>query len=237
MIKRDQPTIFGDSVIAAVSSVHDGPMNFRGNDPDDIRNNRIAFFEEIGIEPLQATLLQVSFDDDADFASFKVVEDEHAGEGMLEPVSNTVADALVATRPEQAIFLPLADCAGAIMYDPTNQVLMVSHLGRHSIEVSGGQKSVEYLVKEFDTNPSELLIWLSPAVGKATYPLHAFGGRSIHEVVVQQLLSAGVQPNNIEISAVDTAESDDYFSHSEFLAGNRADDGRFAVVAVMTDRF
>ena len=233
MIRRDQPTIFGDAVTSGVSSVDDGPMNFRGNDFDDIKNNRAMFLSEVGIEPLQATLLQVSFDDDKDFSTYTVIEEEHLGEGMLEPISSTLADAMVATRPDQAIFLPLADCVGAILFDPINQLLMESHLGRHCIEVNGGQKSVEYLAREFDSVPGELLIWLSPAVGKASYPLHSFGGKSLHEVAVQQLLKAGALPNNIEISSVDTAESDDYFSHSDFLAGNRERDDRFAIVAMM----
>ena len=42
MINSDQPTIFGDNVIAAVSSVHSGPMNFRNNDPEEIADNELA---------------------------------------------------------------------------------------------------------------------------------------------------------------------------------------------------
>ena len=34
MILHDQPTIFGDRVIVTVSSIEDGPMNFKSNDPE-----------------------------------------------------------------------------------------------------------------------------------------------------------------------------------------------------------
>lgn len=235
MITHDQPTIFGNSIVAAVSSVEDGPMNFKGHDRDEIHANRLAFFDAAGVDPLQTTLLQVTFEDTTDFTRYKVVEDDNAGEGALEPVSNLEADALVATHPEQAIFLPLADCAGAVIYDPANKVLMVSHLGRHSVLQGGGQKSIDYLRSEFDSSPAELLVWLSPAVGKDSYPLHELGGKGLHEAIVQQMAAAGVSPSNIEASHVDTAESPDYFSHSEYKAGNRPTDGRFAIVAMMVD--
>lgn len=221
--------------MVAVSSAHNGPMNFKNNDPEEILGNRRAFFDEVGIDPLQVTLLQVTYEDTTDFTRYKIVEEEQAGEGALEPVSGTEADALVVHRPEQAIFLPLADCVGAVIYDPANHILMVSHLGRHSVEQAGGRKSIEYLMREFDSNPANLLVWLSPAVGKETYPLYAFNRQSLHEVITQQMVEAGVSENNIEISHVDTAKSNNYYSHSEFKAGNRSEDGRFAIVAMMVE--
>lgn len=236
MIQHDQPTIFGDKIIARVSSIEDGPMNFKGNDADEIQNNRVQFLDAAdSIDPLMATLVQVTYEDTTNFTRYKVVDEENVGEGIFGPSSNLEADALVATRPNQALFLPLADCIGAIIYDPKQEILMVSHLGRHSIEQNGGQKSVDYLVSEFDTNPADLLIWLSPAAGKENYPLRALGDKGMHETVVSQLLRAGVDIENIEISHVDTTENPDYFSHSEFLKGERPDDGRFAIVAMMVE--
>ena len=236
MIKHDQPTIFGDKLIAAVSSVEDGVMNFKNNDSEEVFHNRIAFLDAAdGIDPATATLVQVTYQDTTDFTRYKVVDDENAGEGILEPHSSLVADALVATRPDQALFLPLADCVGAIIYDSVEKILMVSHLGRHSIEQSGGQKSIEYLVNEFDSQPANLLVWLSPAAGKENYPLNAFDGKGMHEVIVSQMIHAGVDLNNIEVSHVDTTENPDYFSHSEYLKGEQPYDGRFAIVAMMIE--
>jgi copper oxidase (laccase) domain-containing protein len=236
MIRHDQPTIFGDTIVVAVSSIDDGPMNFRGNNAEDIKANRLSFLEQVGVDPMQTTLLQVTFEDTTDFARYKIVEDEHAGEGMLAPMSDTEADALIATHPEQAIFLPLADCVGAVIFDPSNKILMVSHLGRHSIEVEGARRGIEFLHQEFDIVPGELLVWLSPAVGKESYPLHRLGNLGLHEAIIKQLTEAGVEAGNIEASHVDTAESPDYFSHSDYLAGNRPSDDRFAVIAMMIEQ-
>lgn len=238
MIRHDQPTIFGGDIIAAVSSIQDGNMSFsRGNTDEtrENRENRHAFLDTIGVDPFLTALIRVEYGDSKDFTRYRVAADEEMGEGVLQPASGAVADALVATRPDQAIFLPLADCAAAIIYDPTNEVLMVSHLGRHSVEVGGGSMSIDYLKREFDSDPTELIVWLSPAVGGESYPLYALGNRGLHEVIIEQMTKAGVMTPNIEVSHVDTAQSPNYFSHSEFLAGNRSEDGRFAIVAMMVE--
>lgn len=233
MIASDQPTIFGASVKAAVSSVSDGNMRFGRGDDEETFQNRLAFLHAAGIDPEHTTLVQVTYDNPEHFARYEVATDDVKGEGMFAPKSNTIADALVVTRPGHALFLPLADCAGLILYDETQGVLMVSHVGRHSAEIDGAKLSVEYLQKNHGVLPANLKVWVSPAVGKATYPLKAREGKSLHEVIGEQLLAAGVLQENTEFSAVDTAQDHEYFSHSQFLAGNRDMDGRFAIVAEM----
>jgi copper oxidase (laccase) domain-containing protein len=234
MIAKDQPSIFGEDVIAAVSSVSDGNMRFgRGDDDEETFQNRLAFLYAAGVNPENATLVQVTYENAEHFARYKQVGEDEKGEGIFAPKSNTIADALVVTKPNHALFLPLADCAGIILYDAAKHLLMVSHVGRHSAEIDGARTSVEYLVKEFQTNPSDLKAWVSPAVGKATYPIHAKGGKSLHEVIHEQLHAAGLPEENIELSSVDTATDENYFSHSQFKRGNRKSDGRFVIVAQM----
>lgn len=142
------------------------------------------------------------------------------------------ADALVTTNPGHALFLPIADCVGVVFYDAAKKVLMVSHIGRHSAEQYGAQKSVGYLQTHTNATPEDIKVWLSPAVGKASYPLKAFNGQSLHEVIEDQLIKAGIKKENIEKSPVDTANNEHYFSHSQYLQGND-EPGRFAVVAMM----
>lgn len=236
MIQANQPTIFGDAIIAGLSSVNDGNMKFDRGDDEQTRENRIAFLNQVDIDPIQATLVQVSYEDTTDFTRYRIVDDSHQGEGMLAPQSDLHADALVVTRPDHALFLPLADCIGAIIYDPEVEVMMMTHLGRHSIEQTGATKSVQFLVDEFGSNPSDLLVWISPSVGAESYPLHAFANRSLRDVAVEQLCASGVVREHIEVSDIDTAESSDYFSHSEYGAGNQMTDERFAIIAMMQDQ-
>jgi len=235
MIERDQPKIFGESVIAKVSSRDDGNMRFGRGDDQQTLENRLRFLKEAGIDPSHTTLVQVTYDED-DFARYKIVDETHKALGMHKPVSDLVADALVTTEPGHALFLPLADCVGVVLYDTQRKILMVSHVGRHSAEIEGAKKSVIYLSDNFGTDPKTIQAWLSPAVGKATYPLHKLDGISLHEAINHQLTAAGIRPENIETSHVDTAHDENYFSHSRFLAGERPFDGRFAIAAMMSAR-
>lgn len=233
MIATDQPTIFDSNVIAAVSSVSDGNMSFGKGDADDVFQSRLAFLNAVGVDPEQTTLVQVAYQDAEHFARYVTVNEEQEGEGIFAPKSDTIADALVTTRPGHALFLPIADCVGVILYDSAQRVLMVSHIGRHSAEIKGASKSVQYLIDNFATEPADVQVWLSPAAGKTAYPLHAMENKGLHEVIVEQLESAGVLLENIEVSTVDTTSDIEYFSHSQFIAGKRENDGRFAIVAMM----
>jgi copper oxidase (laccase) domain-containing protein len=233
MIKADQPTIFGKNVVAAVSSVSDGNLRFGRGDDEDTFQNRLAFLHTAGINPEDATLVQVTYENAEHFERYKIATEDQKGEGIFAPKSNTIADALATAQPGHALFLPLADCAGLILYDAKQQVLMVSHVGRHSAEIDGAAKSVAYLEKNFASEPKDIKVWVSPAVGKATYPIRAKGGKSLHEIISEQLEQARVPKENVEICSVDTASDENYFSHSQFKAGNRNFDGRHAIVAMM----
>jgi len=236
MIKSDQPTIFNKNIIAAVSSAVDGNMKFGINDNEDVLRNRRAFLRKAGVDLEHTTLVPVTYDTD-DFLRYKILSKEHKSGSMHGFDSlGFAADGLVVDQPNHALFLPLADCVGAVIHDPINHVLMLSHLGRHSTEVNGGVKSIEYLQKHFTVNLKDIRVWLSPAVGNATYRLHKFEGKSLHDVLRAQFLEAGIEEDHLEISEVDTAQDDNYFSHSQHRKrGLPGLSSRFAVVAMMRD--
>lgn len=231
MIREHQPTIFGPTVVVAVSSKESGNMRLGMGEDEAVRKNRQAFLESVGIEPEDTTLVAVSYNTD-DFARYRIATAREKSIGMNGPEGIVSADALAVDQPGHALFLPVADCVGVVLYDEPHQVLMVSHIGRHSAEIDGALKSIDFLMRHYATDPGKLKAWLSPAVGSATYPLHAFSGKGLHEVIEGQLVDAGVQKTNIENANIDTATSEDYFSHSQHLQGND-EEGRFAVVAMM----
>lgn len=223
MVYSDQPTIFDDKLLVGLSSAHDGNMKFIAEETDTVTNNRSHFLQQLGITLQQTAMCQVTYDA-ANFTRYDVV---------LTPDYHEIADALATNQRQLAVFLPLADCTGAVLYDPTQQVFMVSHLGRHSTELFGGRKSVEFMTEHFGSKPSDILVWLSPSPNGNDYPLWAFDNRSFSEVITRQLRDAGVSHRHIEASSVDTVTDKNYFSHSEFLKGNRTHDGRYAIVAMI----
>lgn len=219
-----------DNVLIGVSSVADGTMS-AGGTPEQQLSNRSAYLRSLGLSAEQSILVKLTYDSD-DYKRYFSVATEHAGDGIAFGSSIT-SDALFTRSKNLALMLPIADCVGAVLYDAANQAFGLAHLGRHNLLQQGGTGIVEFMIDEFGTDPSNLAVWLSPAAGRQHYPLHDFDNRSLHEVSMEQLAAAGVSMENIQVDSRDTTTDQSLFSHSAYLKGNRAMDGRQAVVAMM----
>lgn len=235
MITTDQPKIFQGEIIAAVSSLSDGNIK-KANMPSEVTVNvdrdREILLKSMDISLDQTVLVKISYDRD-DYTRYRTASSDDQGKGILPGTDIEVYDALMTAQPGIALFLPLADCVGAILYDPTKKILMVSHLGRHNIEQQGALRSVQYMKDNAGVDPSNLKVWLSPSAGKENYPLFAFDNKSQQDVVLEQLKIAGVTKENIEAANIDTTTSEDYFSHSQYLKDSSRPNGRFAIVAML----
>lgn len=221
-----------NDVLIAISSVNDGTMKKVGyTDPEEVDDNRERFLSQNNIPVNQAVLVQLDYDTN-DFCRYYKVGKSEAGDGVAYH-STIASDGLATNEKNLALFLPLADCVGAVIYDPLKKVLMLSHLGRHNLVQDGGRKSIEFLQHEYNIKPEDLEAWLSPAAGESNYPLFDFKNKSLQDVSKEQLISAGVKKEKIEISSIDTTKDHGYFSHSEFLKGNRLLDGRFAIAVMI----
>jgi copper oxidase (laccase) domain-containing protein len=221
------------SILVALSEVSDKNMLIYDDKANPIVvSNRKKFLHKQDISLDQTTRLDVTYEGQ-NFLRYYVVGKDNLGDGMY--TENPLhADGFVTKDKNHALFLPLADCVGTVLYDPVKEILMLSHLGRHSIEQNGGYESVAFLKKKFGCEPSDLFIWLAPAPGADVYPLYAFENRSFKEVVYQQLLSAGVIKEHITDTIAETDKDARYYSHSEFLQGRADEDGRHSIVAMMT---
>jgi len=215
----------------ATSTVADGSMKSPDRNFATVLSTRTTFLQQHDIDARDTTLVQVVYETD-DFCRYVTLTDEDKGDGITR-TATIAADALVVTQPGHALFLPLADCIGAVIYDQAKNILMLSHLGRQNLEQVGGTKCIEYLQEKHGVDPQKLSVWLSPAAGKEFYPLYAFNNRSLHDVATEQLTAAGIPRGHITASPIDSAADDNYFSHSRYLKGDRPTDGRHAVVALL----
>ena len=222
--------LLDDLVTVAMSDVKDGSMS-KAVSTLERDENRRKFLSKQGVTPEQTTLVHMKYEGN-DYRRYHTVGQNNAGDGIVRE-STIVADALFTRDKNLALMLPVADCIGAVLYDAENNVLGLAHLGRHNLEQNGGAGVVAYMKERFCTKPESLHAWLSPAAGKANYPLYDFDGQSMHEVASAQLLKAGVIRNNIKIDGRDTTADMTLFSHSEFLKGNQSTDGRQALIAMM----
>lgn len=219
-----------DIVLIATSTLSDGSMSKAVTD-EERRSNRKKFLFGHGITLFQTILVHLTYEGN-DYKRYITVGTEQSGDGIVQEPS-FVTDALFTKDKNVALLLPIADCIAAVVYDPLSQAMGLAHLGRHNLEQHGGEQIIRYMHTEFGTDPAGVQVWLSPAAGRANYPLHNFENRSLHEVALEQLMVAGIGLENITIDTRDTTTNSSLFSHSEFLKGNRELDGRQAVVCMM----
>jgi copper oxidase (laccase) domain-containing protein len=203
-----------------------------GFDANSVTAHRRDFLAGQGMDFDATSLVRLSYDRE-DYCRYGRATDQIKGQSML-PDDNTPAfDALTTDEPNHALFLPVADCCALALVDVKKRKIVLSHIGRHSAEQNGAKKSVRYMVDELGSDLVDLRAWLGPAAGKANFPIFALDNMGLHEAIVRQLRDAGVGDEQIEVSSVDTTTDERYFSHSEFLKGNRIENGRFAVAMMI----
>jgi copper oxidase (laccase) domain-containing protein len=221
-------------VTVALSTVADGNMYNR----QDIKNpiilkNRETFLAKHGITLAQSIRVRVTYNRE-NYCTYETVQANQDGTPFKDQQA-PIADGIVTTDKNVALFLPLGDCIGTVLYDPDHDVLMMSHLGRHSLEQQGALRSVEHLVKTYGSQPERLKLWLAPAPSKDAYPIWALGNKSMKEATHEQLAAAGIRKENINDNTAETDKDLRYYSYTEFFNGRRIEDGRHMIVAMMTD--
>lgn len=220
-------------LVVAISHVADGNMYI----PTDKENkavvsNRQTFLNTVGIGLNQTSRVDIHYEG-TNYRRYREVSLHERGKGMtIDNIES--ADALITRNLNHALFLPLADCVGTVIFDSQQKILMLSHVGRHSLEQDGAYASVKYLIDTYQSDPHQLKVWLTAAPVQQSYPLWAFDNRDFKEVVLEQLHRAGTLDENIINDRSDSSKDKRFFSHSEFLAGRRSTDGRYAIVAMMT---
>ncbi|PID30517.1 hypothetical protein CR983_02580 [Candidatus Saccharibacteria bacterium] len=240
MILADQPTCFGDDVIAAVSSRDDGTMldRTRGNRHDEYTvEHRRRFCRRAGFDYDDCVYQIISYADEATFD--RLVEVDQAN------TDGAYADVLYTETSGVGLFLPIADCVGTIVYDPVRRALAMAHLGRHASVTKMMRKTIEHFVRK-GSRAGDLIIWMSPSVAQADYRMDYFDhaddldwqeyAASRADGVYLDIagfnralaVGAGVPSSSIHVSIINTAHDPHYFSHSQ---GDTT--GRFAVLAAI----
>lgn len=220
------------SVTIALSTVDDGSMYNRHDMFDrSVYDNRQRFIAAHGADMNDFVRLRVHFDTE-DFCRYLEVGHGKRKAGMMgddvEP-----ADALITTQPGVGLFLPVADCIGAVIYDQERQVLALAHLGRHSLEQQGGTKIIRHLEKTYGCHIKDLQLWLTPAAGKDVYKIWKLDNKGMKEAAFEQFFAAGVTSDQITDNPAETTSDNRYYSYSEYLKDARADDGDHAIIAIM----
>ena len=243
MIVTDQPTCFPDELLVRVSSIDDGTMldRMRGTHAPDIVENRRKFCQHIGLNYDDVVYQKIAYDETQTYDVIRQV-------GVADTTQYTpevAADALYTSEKNVALMLPVADCVATVLYDPRQKILAMLHLGRHSTVANLMRRAIETFVQS-GSHPENMIVWMSPNAHASHYVMEYFDYTDAPEwqnfcwretdgfhidmqgYNAEVCRQAGIKPNNIHTSPINTITSPSYFSHS---AGDTI--GRFVVVATL----
>lgn len=249
MIQADQPTIFNSiRFTTAVSSKEDGNMKYGLT--EDAAQNLERFIEKVQQPPGKVAVIYVNDPNGWDVIHEVTPMD---ATGALTPEARVHADAFITNVPNILMVLPTADCTPIVIYDPTTHAVALVHLGWQSTEADLAYKVVQRMCERYDSKPEDLQVYAGPSIRAESYifdkPLKQAdnpawqpflykvdAGTAIDLIGFnrQRLLDAGVLAGRIEICPVNTATSNNYFSHYRAVrTGNSIDDGRFVTICVL----
>lgn len=216
-------------------------MKAVGVPDEDVRSNRAAFCEQVGIAYDNVVFQYIVYDDTQTYNRIVEVSERDT----VKYTKEVRSDGLFTATPGVGVLLPVADCVATVVYDPVRHYLSLLHLGRHSSLTDLISRAVVYFVNH-GSSAADLIVWMSPNIHQSHYRMEYFDRENDVEWAPfverrddgiyldlqghnkQQFIDAGVLAEHIHESPHNTAENGNYFSHSQ---GDMS--GRFAVLAML----
>ncbi|MDP3948443.1 MAG: polyphenol oxidase family protein [bacterium] len=228
-------------LVHGFSDIKDGNMSFVWGEREKVLSNRKAFLDKLGIKFNDSVAMFLKHG-----TEIMSVNEFSRGEEAMP------ADCLITKSKNVFLFVLTADCLPVIFYDSVNGVLALAHLSRINTPENFLLKIIEKLKTEYGSKPGNLIAAIGPCIKKESYIFtneelrkripdekifNGFvadlpDGRKSIDLVgynVGQMMSTGIKKGNIEISGIDTAKNEEFFSHYHSrLAGSP--EGRIATI-------
>lgn len=192
-------------------------VSFRvGDETDNVRDNRKRIKDALGIDTL---------------VSAKQVHGDRVYVVSEKPTVDTEAeeyDALITNVSGIGLMIQQADCQAVLLFDPLQKAIGIIHAGWRGSVVNVIPKTIHGMSISFNTDPGNLLAGISPSLGPCCAEFINYKKelpRSLHSYQIKpnyfdflaisrdQLISAGVKPDNIATAGVCTVCDHDYFSY------------------------
>lgn len=232
------------SLIHGFSTKQEGNMSLSFGVDKEVYKNREQFLRLFNTSPENCVKMTLQHG-----TNIEVVGKNHKTRGMFQE-NSIVADALITKEKGMFLFLVVADCLPIIFYDPVKTLAGLAHVGWKGTDQKLAKKVVQKLSK-LGSHPKDLLVGIGPGIHKKSY-VHKDpsqnrrenwkpflqdlpDGQTAIDIVgynVQQTIDAGIPKENIEVSDINTAVSDDFFSHYRSKRTGEPE-GRFAAVVGM----
>ncbi len=126
-----------------------------GDAKENVEKNRSRFLKAVGVLPEQIAIPQQRHT-----ATVRTI---------TRPGTYEVCDALVTDTPGIALTVTVADCAPVFLFDTRKKAVACVHAGWRGTEQRIVEKTIEVLVKQFGSNPRDILAWIGPCAGVCCY--------------------------------------------------------------------
>jgi YfiH family protein len=149
-------------LILAHTDSTDGNMDERFNDRSVVMSNRRKFYNQFNLNP---RLVIEGKQIHSDRILLLNAENTKMWVGMNIPG----VDGFVTNQAEAGLLLKLADCVPVVVYDPTHHALGLFHAGWKGAVKNIHLKGLTMMQTAYQTNPSEVLVWLGPSAQKCCF--------------------------------------------------------------------
>ena len=141
-------------------------------------------------------------------------------------------DALITNQKGVMLTILTADCVPILLFDPKKEIVSAIHAGWNGTYKQILYKTVKKMQEEFSCDPKDIIAGVAPSIGRCCYEVgedvakHFFDDSSsfdtkgekymldLPHINQEQLLKAGLNPNNIELSNICTScKVESYFSY------------------------
>lgn len=207
-----------------------------GDNSEIVKQNREAFFNEIGLSSSQIAFQKQIH---SDIISL-VTEPGFIGE----------SDAMITTYKGIGIAVSTADCTPVFIYDKENQLIAAVHSGWRGTTKRIVEKTLNRLKEEYKSKPSNMIVYVGPSVSKKNYEIGEEVARQFSEeylyrknnkiyldvakVNIDMIYNFGIPENQVEHSSLCSFEEKDLL-HS--YRRDRNSSGRsLGVIAMKVNR-
>lgn len=196
---------------------------------DRVLENRRRFFELF-----QADYRQIVSAIQVHGTTIAVFDNSHKGEGALPHSAKKRCDALVTTEPDLILTAYAADCQLIYFCALDRPLIALAHAGKQGALGRIGSQVVKYLEDQYQVKPGRLLVAMSPAVCRCCYQVGSEDADAFRQagwreqcyleptagdkfnldlgaINLSQLLTAGINNDNIAISGLCTSCNPDLF--------------------------
>lgn len=169
---------------------------------------------------------------------YKVTKKD-AGKGLLKESDIKEYDALITNQQGIVLTTFYADCVPIFILDTEKKAIGIAHSGWKGTVLEIGKKTILKMIKEFNTNPKDLIIGIGPSISLCCFQVdkpvvdsflknipfskkYIFQDNSfqnkfkidLQNIIKESIISLGVLEKNIEISGLCTmCNSHMFFSH------------------------